>query len=186
MVDRATVRDTGQVDQVDRLLLPPRQCVWCHQENREASHWPRFHDRCALSAGAFLPIERRRALSAPQPDGPEPLGDWRHQLLDRWGSYCWFCRRDLTPRAVTREHLLPLCRGGDNRPGNIRPACAPCNTAKASMTEDEFLDHCRAVVEDRWRLVPGVPFNRHERRRRLSAQHREVCARVYAARVLAA
>lgn len=47
------------------------------------------------------------------------------------------------PRRATLDHVVPLAAGGRNDAGNIVAACLECNTAKGSMTLDEF----RAVRE---------------------------------------
>lgn len=39
--------------------------------------------------------------------------------------------------APTRDHVIPRKHGGDN--GEIRPACAKCNTIKAHMMPDRWV-----------------------------------------------
>lgn len=38
----------------------------------------------------------------------------------------------------TKEHLIPLSRGGKKRGDNLKVACAECNMLKSDMTLDEF------------------------------------------------
>ena len=64
------------------------------------------------------------------------------------------CRYCGAPNASDREHRVPLSRDGANRITNIVPACAPCNQAKGSATETEYLSALRAL----WgRRVPRTP-----------------------------
>jgi hypothetical protein len=60
--------------------------------------------------------------------------------------HCWYCGRWMPetpahpaePVRRTREHLLPLSRGGDNSPENIVYACLRCNRDKGVLTVGEY------------------------------------------------
>ena len=58
---------------------------------------------------------------------------------------CQFCGRgqyELKPReALTRDHLVPLSRGGTNAWTNVVTACSPCNTRKANRLPEEIGMH---------------------------------------------
>lgn len=53
-------------------------------------------------------------------------------LLDIWGdgieAPCHYCAAVLTFLTLTVDRVIPGCRGGRYVRGNIRPACAPCNS----------------------------------------------------------
>lgn len=55
------------------------------------------------------------------------------RLKNRWdyyGGLCWLCG-DI---ANTWDHVKPQSKGGSRYlPGNLRPACAPCNNAKGNL-----------------------------------------------------
>ena len=55
---------------------------------------------------------------------------------------CQFCGRHMTelrPReSLTRDHLVPLSRGGTNDWTNVVTACSPCNTRKGSRLPEEI------------------------------------------------
>lgn len=55
---------------------------------------------------------------------------------------CQYCGRsavELKPReGLTRDHLIPLSRGGTNDWSNVVTACAPCNTRKANRLPEEI------------------------------------------------
>lgn len=42
------------------------------------------------------------------------------------------------PRRATRDHVIPLSKGGANQAHNIVAACLGCNMAKGDMTAEEF------------------------------------------------
>lgn len=53
-------------------------------------------------------------------------------------QYCGRHRRELGHREfLTRDHLLPLCRGGDNTWDNVITACTRCNHKKGNLTPKE-------------------------------------------------
>jgi 5-methylcytosine-specific restriction endonuclease McrA len=58
---------------------------------------------------------------------------------------CQYCGRHMTefkPReALTRDHLVPLSRGGTNDWTNVITACSPCNTRKGSRLPEEIGMH---------------------------------------------
>jgi len=69
--------------------------------------------------------------------------EWTELVL-AWGSRCFYCGRpvqikpELSDDELTKDHLIPLFRGGSDDIGNIVPACLPCNQLKGTMTVDEF------------------------------------------------
>jgi 5-methylcytosine-specific restriction endonuclease McrA len=58
---------------------------------------------------------------------------------------CQYCGRlgaELKPReTLTRDHLIPISRGGNNEWTNVVTACSPCNTRKANHLPDEINMH---------------------------------------------
>ena len=69
--------------------------------------------------------------------------EWQ-ELVVAWGWRCFYCARPVHENAepiqdsLTRDHLIPLFRGGSDDIGNIVPACFNCNRIKGTMTIDEF------------------------------------------------
>jgi 5-methylcytosine-specific restriction endonuclease McrA len=57
-------------------------------------------------------------------------------------QYCGRLQIELKPReSLTRDHLVPLSRGGANDWTNVVTACSPCNTRKANHLPDEINMH---------------------------------------------
>ena len=58
---------------------------------------------------------------------------------------CQYCGRgtaELRPReSLTRDHLVPLSRGGTNDWANVVTACSPCNARKGSHLPEEIGMH---------------------------------------------
>ena len=74
--------------------------------------------------------------------GPAPLGGSNHNLFDRDGRRCLYCGRSeaqvkRTGHKLTRDHVMPVSRGGQDVWRNVATACEPCNNLKANRTPDE-------------------------------------------------
>jgi thymidylate synthase len=52
---------------------------------------------------------------------------------------CVYCGKRLTKRTVTRDHVVPQCRGGGHEQTNVEPCCANCNHVKDDMSLLMFL-----------------------------------------------
>lgn len=65
-------------------------------------------------------------------------------LMEQFEGLCVYCR--IAP-ATTWDHVTPVSRGGRTEPGNIVPACKPCNSSKRD----------RDVVE--WARVRGFDLD---------------------------
>lgn len=53
-------------------------------------------------------------------------------------QYCGRHRRELKGRQfLTRDHVLPVSRGGENLWSNVVTACSPCNNRKGNRTPTE-------------------------------------------------
>jgi hypothetical protein len=86
----------------------------------------------------------------------------REYLLEKWERRCAYCGAKDRPLQV--EHIVPRVRGGTDRVSNLTLACAPCNTAKGTLTAEEFghpdvqaqakrpLKDATAVNTSRWAL----------------------------------
>jgi len=56
---------------------------------------------------------------------------------------CWYCGIEIddsthSRQAYTRDHLIPICRGGTKVVSNTVTACRHCNLSKARRTLEEY------------------------------------------------
>lgn len=92
----------------------------------------RRHDRRAAVAKANGDIRRIRELHA---DGSHTEDDWQ-RLLGACGSRCLRCSSE----HVSKDHIVPLARGGTDFIFNLQPLCRSCNSWKGIRIID-FRDH---------------------------------------------
>jgi hypothetical protein len=124
-------------------------CDWCAQEFEALNRMARFcshrcNQRAAADAdrAAYRAKKReenyvRRARLAGAQTFLVTDRDWR-RLLERYQHRCAYC---LVPSdTLTRDHIVPLARGGSHGVGNLLPVCARCNGSKNAL----FLTEWRA------------------------------------------
>ena len=74
-----------------------------------------------------------------------PIPTRVRKLISRFDGKCHYCHRPVEilgecGNRPTREHLIPICRGGNDALSNIALACEGCNQVKGDMTEGEYLE----------------------------------------------
>lgn len=72
---------------------------------------------------------------------------WR-QILRILGESCLKCGA----KPVTKDHIVPLARGGLNHPANLQPLCGRCNRLKNDDIADYRTPAMREAVLARWPL----------------------------------
>ena len=95
---------------------------------------------------------RRRAAEAAA-EGSYSAADIsaiRRRLKDR----CFYCGAPLNGKEKV-EHMIPLSKGGSNRPTNLTLACRTCNLDKHSKTALEFFI---------WREERNLPIHHRDRK----------------------
>jgi hypothetical protein len=75
--------------------------------------------------------------------------EWRAGRIEI-DPHCEICRRPLTLKKSTVDHVIPISRGGTDRPDNWLLACRRCNEAKGDLTLCEYRDQ----------LLSGALFDR--------------------------
>ncbi len=68
---------------------------------------------------------------------------------DTWAAICdsytvagrVLCAYGCGREATQQEHVIPIARGGQHSPGNLVPACWPCNAAKGTQTWEPAKRH---------------------------------------------
>lgn len=89
-------------------------------------------------------MPRRRRVREYFPSGGA-LRSLIRDLADAQGGRCVYCGRLMTfddPRSrlyATREHKIPVHRGGREARDNYAASCRQCNNAKGQLTHDEYV-----------------------------------------------
>lgn len=84
---------------------------------------------------------------------------WQGKFF-KCGMRCWYCFKALSllpgemTEIATKDHLIPISRGGSDLIDNIAPACFACNRKKGDMTEAEFRQALSTAFDT---VCKGVP-----------------------------
>lgn len=77
-------------------------------------------------------------------------GRWNiHDLLEinvakiQQNNYCWYCGKETEPSKLTKDHVFPRSKGGDNDMDNIIMVCKNCNSSKGDMDLFEWYTEVR-------------------------------------------
>lgn len=72
-------------------------------------------------------LDRRRARIAGAPLNDLTKEQWDF-IKDLYNGKCAYC--GIKPKKITKDHIIPLARGGSHTATNIVPSCQPCNNKK--------------------------------------------------------
>lgn len=82
-------------------------------------------------------VTQRYATSAP------PLTN--RELFRRDKHTCLYCLEVFPDKELTRDHVMPVSRGGQNHWGNVVTSCTACNLRKGARTPEEATMPLHAV-----------------------------------------
>ncbi len=78
-------------------------------------------------------LENRRRARRAGNGGSHTVAEWREKVAE-FGSRCAYCREE---KPLTRDHVVPISRGGTDDIENIVPACRSCNSRKNARSAAE-------------------------------------------------
>ena len=129
----------------DAVLLYARdQVIWSLGDDPQ-----RFHGgfNRILNQRSYVdvpPIVAARGAVGRSPHAGEPPLSNR-ALFRRDGHTCMYCLTELPDRQLTRDHLIPMSRGGIDEWINVVTACRVCNQKKADRLVHETNMQLHAV-----------------------------------------
>lgn len=81
--------------------------------------------------------------------------DWRDALL-YFGGCCAYCERKQSRRVkLTKDHVVPVSKGGKTTRSNIIPGCVRCNSSKSDSDLREWYLRQKFYKEARYELILG-------------------------------
>ncbi len=70
--------------------------------------------------------------------GFHTLGEWE-TLKAQYNWTCPSCRKQEPNIKLTRDHIIPISKGGSNNIENIQPLCRGCNSRKKDKLINKYL-----------------------------------------------
>ena len=71
-------------------------------------------------------------------DGKHTFIAWLDKVAFH-GWRCHYCHSELVPSTITKDHVMPLSRGGSDWASNLVPSCRSCNSRKRTASSADFL-----------------------------------------------
>lgn len=90
--------------------------------------------RSVMVANSIIAIKGKALPSRSLLQTP-PLSN--RELFHRDRQICAYCGAELPVARLTRDHILPVSRGGQDQWMNVVTACRPCNQRKAGRTPEQ-------------------------------------------------
>ena len=59
----------------------------------------------------------------------------------------YYCGRELPPRELTMDHIVPIIRGGKSAKNNVVPACRECNNKKKHSLPLEWEEYLQRIKQ---------------------------------------
>ncbi|MCP4333124.1 MAG: HNH endonuclease [Gammaproteobacteria bacterium] len=92
--------------------------------------------RSSIELSSILLTNARVQQRRWQQDYAPPLTN--RALFARDGHLCLYCGQVFSARTLTRDHVVPVSRGGGNCWSNVASACRSCNQRKNNRTPTEW------------------------------------------------
>ncbi len=102
-----------------------------HQEERNA--YQRTYNKA--NPDKIVAASNRRRARVYQAEGSHSIEEWE-ALKAHYAYTCLCCGRCEPEIELTRDHIVPLEKGGSDLISNIQPLCASCNSKKSIKTRD--------------------------------------------------
>jgi hypothetical protein len=142
-----------------RALLGQRWCRGCKawlpaaNVNRDGACLPcaaaEARARYAGPAG-----EQIRARVYARKRGLDPIPPWwREEHLDGFNGRCAYA---CGSTAEVLDHIWPVARGGKSTPGNLAPACAPCNGSKSDKNPTPWVERGLIGLPQPWERLVSI------------------------------
>jgi 5-methylcytosine-specific restriction endonuclease McrA len=61
---------------------------------------------------------------------------------------CYYCKREVPPKELTMDHIVPIIRGGKSAKNNVVPACKECNNKKKHSLPIEWEEYVEQMKKE--------------------------------------
>ena len=94
---------------------------------RNANNWAKKNKEYVLYNASNQKYKRKGAK------GNHSIKEWR-ELKEKLNYTCQRCGRKEPEIKLTKDHIIPISKGGTNYINNLQPLCMRCNCSKREFT----------------------------------------------------
>lgn len=119
----------------ERILRKARERY--RAKRKELADYGRQH--YAANAEQYKSNAARRKAKVRGAEGSHTLEEWQAKCAE-FDHCCAYCGEE---KRLTRDHKIPVSKGGSDYINNIVPACSSCNSKKRARLPEDFTNHQR-------------------------------------------
>ena len=93
------------------------------------SNNPCWRGGITLNPDYFLSKMNERRVKKTENGGSHTMEEW-DSLKQKYGHICLCCKKSEPQIKLSRDHILPISKGGTDNIDNIQPLCRSCNCKK--------------------------------------------------------
>jgi 5-methylcytosine-specific restriction endonuclease McrA len=92
-------------------------------------------------------VQKTREYRERGATGSHTYTEWVNVKYE-YGFMCPYCLRQEPEIILTKDHIIPLSKGGSNDIDNIQPLCFSCNASKGTKIEENVHTHLFRFSDD--------------------------------------
>lgn len=111
-------------------------CLFCGKENEHGKKLCHYNQPNLLPKQILIKKEKKEKKNYFENVFPELI----YETENGKQINCHYCDKPFKLTSITKDHKIPVSKGGGNEKENIVPACRKCNGDKSNMEYEIFVD----------------------------------------------
>lgn len=118
-------------------LVKPNKGTFGHGRSIKPQDHPRWKGGISKEKGYSSLLAHRRKIHKNGNGGTHTQGEWE-TLKAQYNWTCPCCKKQEPKVKLTKDHIIPLTKGGSDNIENIQPLCGSCNSKKYNKIIEKY------------------------------------------------
>lgn len=118
------------LEKMSKAKLGKKQSKETRDRNRQSQYKRHFKNNPDYIPDGWLDLRRKRIKES---NSFHSQGEWE-TLKAQYNWTCPCCKKTELEVKLTRDHIIPISKGGSDNIENIQPLCHSCNSQKHTLT----------------------------------------------------